>query len=192
MLDFRQTVEVETLHELLPQLNHYRLLTLTPGCTQSRVEEAYRRESRAYHPDRFYGLENQDLLEKINDIYARINESYAVLKVAGLRAFYDRLIDEFPDKGGLGKDELEMLRDAQRNPTQAIKHPKAKRFYDLALKARDAKDWNGTVMNLQFALGFEQGNTVLETALEQARARLEEVKKAKATEGNYRIKIIPD
>ena len=49
------------------------------------------------------------------------------------------------------------------------------------------KDWNGVVMNLQFALNYEESNPVLKEKLAEAKEKLSEKKERE--KNPYKIKI---
>ena len=46
------SIEVNTLHEILDELDYYRLLQLDPDCVQGDIEPASRAASKKHHPDR--------------------------------------------------------------------------------------------------------------------------------------------
>ena len=48
-----QTVEIETLKELLDELDYYTVLQVDPLAPMDVIERAYRAEARRLHPDRF-------------------------------------------------------------------------------------------------------------------------------------------
>ena len=50
------SIEVNTLHEILDELDYYRLLQLDPDCVQGDIEPASRAASKKHHPDRVSAL----------------------------------------------------------------------------------------------------------------------------------------
>ena len=64
----RMRIEIETLHELVDELNYYRLLQLDCDCAQDEIGPAFRRESRRLHPDRMATFKDATFREKGNYI----------------------------------------------------------------------------------------------------------------------------
>lgn len=65
--------------------NHYAVLGLSPGATQSEIARAYREQSKRYHPDRNPGFQ-----ELATERLQALNEAYEVLNDPDRRADYDR------------------------------------------------------------------------------------------------------
>jgi hypothetical protein len=87
---------------------------------------------------------------------------------------------------GVNKAELEAEKEALAgggivNDKNAIK------YWDLAEIATMNKDWNGVVMNLQFALNYEANNPILKEKLAEAKDLLSEKKNKE--KNPYKIKI---
>ncbi len=176
-LDLRTRIEVETLHEVLDEVDFYALLQVPRTAGQTEIEGAFASESRRFHPDAYFGVRDPHFLRKITAIYRKTSEAYSVLKDPELKARYD-------GKLGIGdaapsKEELEQEAEDGKSAEQEICQTRqGRRYYDLAMTAQRNGDFNGMAMNLHFALSFERGNAVIEEQLAEAKAVLEE-KKAK-------------
>ena len=48
-----QSIEIETIAELLPELNYYQILQVDPLAPANVIEKSYRSEARRLHPDRY-------------------------------------------------------------------------------------------------------------------------------------------
>src|SRR2546423_10961795 len=81
-------IEAAALAQVLDELDYFQILKIGQGAAPHEIKSAYYRESRAYHPDRFYQLPNTDLKESIGRIYKRINEAYVCLRDDVKRAKY--------------------------------------------------------------------------------------------------------
>lgn len=178
-LDLKTRVEIETLHEFLDEISFYALLQLPESASRDDIEFAFAQESRKFHPDRFFGVRNPQFLRNLTAIYRKISEAHSVLKDGDLKARYDKKIgiasstgSEDISKAGLVQ-ESEMEDKAQRIVCATRQ---GRRYYDLAMTARRANDLTGVVMNIQFALSFEGGNTTLKEMLAQAKKDLEALK----------------
>ena len=69
------SIEVNTLHEILDELDYYRLLQLDPDCIQGEIEPAARAASRKHHPDRVSAIGDDDISSKANEIFQRVKEA---------------------------------------------------------------------------------------------------------------------
>ena len=185
----RLQIEIETLHELLPHLDYYKVLQLDPSAEQARIGERFRDESRRLHPDRMRAMGDAGLKEQANALYQLINEAYKVLKDPEERARYDALLEQ---------GVLRMTDDAKAGaqadkragePESAASHPKAEKYWKMAL--RDMKDdsWKSAVMNIKFALTFEPSNEVFQEHLKTAEAAFKEAD-AKREKNPYKLRIM--
>ncbi|MFM2246949.1 MAG: hypothetical protein RL071_3023, partial [Pseudomonadota bacterium] len=185
----RYAVEIETLAELLPELDYYRILLVDKNADQEAVGEAFRRESRRLHPDRSATLSDEVVKDKANDVYRLINEAWRVLKDPEGRARYDLL---------LADGVLRMTDDAKAgaasdkragDPESAVTHPKAEKYWKMALRDFNDGQFKSCVMNIQFALNFEPGNEVMKEYLEKATKSRDE-EESKKEKNPYKLRIM--
>src|SRR5207237_5156695 len=80
--------EVHALVAVLDELDYFQILKVPQSASPMEIKQAYYRESRAYHPDRFFQLQDLELKEAIGRIYKRINEAYVILRDDQKRAKY--------------------------------------------------------------------------------------------------------
>jgi curved DNA-binding protein CbpA len=92
----RVTDEVQKQIEMIDQtylsLSHkdyYTLLGVTSKADLAQIKAAYYRLARKFHPDRFYGLDDVVLKEKIDIIFSTINVAYETMKNSRARHMYD-------------------------------------------------------------------------------------------------------
>ena len=163
---FAQQVEVETLHEILVEIDHYAILRLTTDCTQDEIHEAFREESRRMHPDRFAAFPVDEIKQKAGDIYKAVNKAYKVLKNPDTRADYDQELRD-DGKGDGGEDEM----------SNAARHPMAEKYWALALQNWEEENFKGCVMNIKFCLNYEPENEVFKELLDKAQAAAIEMAK---------------
>ncbi len=176
-LDLRTRFEIETLHEVLDEVDFYALLQVPKTAGRPEIEQAFAKESRRFHPDAYFGVRDPHFLRKITAIYRKSSEAYSVLKDPELKARYDSQMGiAGPDAN---KKELEEeLEEAKAAEDEVCKTRQGRRYYDLAMTSKRNNDFNSMAMNLHFALSFERGNAIIEEQLAEAKAVLEE-KKAK-------------
>ena len=194
-LDLRQRVEVEVIAGMLEDLDYYRILKLKPGAPAGDVERAFGDQSKAFHPDRFFGVRDPKFMRMVTAIYKRVQESYQVLRDPELKKMYDHKMGFRKAKDGstvskaghVGKADLEREKAASEG-ADLVEDKRARKYWDLAQIAVMNQDWNGVVMNLQFAMTYEKDNPILNEQL--ARAKIELDRKKNQEINPYKIKIV--
>lgn len=182
-------IEIETLHEILPELDYYRLLQVDPEAPQEAIDPAWRRESRRLHPDRFAALQDPRLKDKANEIFRTVSEAWRTLKDPEARARYDQ-----EREGGSRRVSAEALAAVEKDravaadPALAATHPKAEKYWKMALQNWREGNYKGCVMQIQFALTFEPSNAVFQEWLDKAKSLADE--KAKTDSNPYKLRIV--
>lgn len=183
----RAVYEVETMHELLEELNYYQLLLIEPDCEQTDIEPAFRRESRRLHPDRLARLGSGPFQVKANKIYRSINEAYRTLRDPDTRAAYDaehrmgaaRLSDD-------GRRDAQSSAAAAADPEQAARTEKGGKYWRMGLQCWRDEDFSGAVMQIQFAMSFEPDNEVFKDWHKKAKEKAAE---SKRNENPFKLRI---
>ncbi len=85
----RQIEMIEQTYTSLAYKDYYTLLGVTTQADLPEVKAAYYRLARKFHPDRYYGLEDLVVKEKIDIIFSTINVAYETLKNSRARQAYD-------------------------------------------------------------------------------------------------------
>jgi len=183
-------VELETLHELLDELDYYKILLLDRDAPQADVDPSFRAVSRKFHPDRLARLNDEELKEKANDIFRLANEAYRHLKDPDTRARYDMgLADGNLRMSADGRSKAAKDAAAKNNPELAAKTPQGEKYFKMALKCWGDGDFRGAVMQIRFAIQFEPGNAVFEEWLEKAEVAQENAS-AKKDMNPYKLRIV--
>jgi len=159
---------VEQVFPKLDQLTYYDLLGVASGASLQEIRASFYRMSHDLHPDRYHRIDNRELRDQLETIYARMCEGYRVLTIPERRAAYTRVL-------GDGKKRLSTIdRDARgpHNPEDGIKHEEAKKFFRLGMISLGSKDWKGAVMNFNFAKSFEPTSAIIKQKLSEAQAGL--------------------
>ena len=181
----RSRVEIETIHELLPELDHYQLLGLTPDAAQADVDVAFRGASRRLHPDRHAAGATAEFRAQANEVFRAVSEAYRILRDPDTRAAYDT-----QRRAGLSAESKAVTEaaEAARDPAKAARTPKGERYWKLALHAWNEQNYQSCLMNIDFALTFEPANETFKEWKATAKVLADEQKKGK--EGNtYKIRI---
>jgi len=183
------SIEVNTLHEILDELDYYRLLQLSQDCVQGDIEPAARSASKKHHPDRVSALGDAGVSAKANEIFQRVKEAGENLTDPDKRAQYDEVL-----KAGVLRMTEEALALAEKerlkseSPEHAASDPKAEKYWHMALKDWDDKNYKGCVMNIQFALSFEPDNEIMKEWLNKAKTA--STKKSAETKNPYKLRIV--
>lgn len=185
----RMRIEMETLHELLPEVDYYRLLQVDPTVSGVDIDRAFRTESRRLHPDRYVALGDAALSEKANDVYRRLNEASRALKDPELRTRYDEELRAGANRASDGaRDQAEKDRNQAQSPEQAANNPKSEKYWLMALRDWNQANFKGCIMNIQFAMSFEPENQIFAEWL--AKAKEAEKEKSKENFNPYKLRIV--
>ncbi len=161
--------EAETLAQLLDQLDYFQVLKLEQTATPNQIKDAFHRESRAFHPDRFHALPDSPLKRNVGRIYKRVTEAYVILRDDVARKKYLEDING-PDRAAKLRftpaDEQE-AREAQKkaHAEQIGTTVKGRQLYAQALKDVEAEKPEAAQRNLKMALTFEPGNQLFKDKL---------------------------
>ena len=170
--EVRARTEIETLHQLLDDLDYYRLLLVSRTAAVHEIETAFRAQTKALHPDHFFALDEADLKSKAQEIFRRINEAWRTLKDPTLREAYDR---ELKKQGGvrMSSAQRELAERAKRQAndvTEVARTPNGRRHWEMALRDLAAKNMKGAVLNGEIALKYEPNNRAIAKWIVKVRA----------------------
>lgn len=174
-LDATQLADLEARCARLDQLDYFEILMVERTAAPAEIKKAFYRESRAYHPDRFYKVTDQVLKDKVNELYKRVTEAYYVLRDDTKRRQYlaDVTGPERAKKLRFTEaSEVETRQAARRQQEEQIgTHPKGRQFYQTAMADAEAGRFAAAERNLKMALTFEPQNA-------RYKEKLAEVQKA--------------
>jgi len=171
-------LEVEALAETLDQLDYFGVLKVPQAATPVEIKQAYYRESRAYHPDRFAALPSAEFKDLVGRIYRRVNEAYTVLRDDRKRARY--LADVTgPDRARKLRftevEETGVKQEQQKKIEEQFgQTPNGRKFYAAALVEIEGQRWETAARALKSALMYEPDNAKFKELLAQAEKALDE------------------
>lgn len=88
------TIErINEVYESCEHLDHYSILGLKRSATAEEIKKGYYRAAKQFHPDLHFSLP-EDMKEKLNDIFSRINTAYAALKNESSKKEYDKPLSD--------------------------------------------------------------------------------------------------
>jgi len=177
-------LRLETLHEIVDELDYYRLLQLNQNCEQQEISVAFRQMSVQFHPDK---SPHMDLTDKSTYIFTSINEAFRVLKSPESRMSYDHQLAQ----GQIRIDDTVLQSDGVKSrsndPSQAATTDNSKKYWTLGLQDYETGNFDSAILNIRFALQFEPKNEVFQEWLEKAQ---EAAKKAPKKESNpYKLRL---
>ena len=151
-------IEAHALAQVLDELDYFQILKIGQGTAPGEIKAAYYRESRAYHPDRFFRTESADLREAVGRIYKRINEAYVCLRDDARRSKY--LVDvSGPDRQKklrfVEQSEQELKKDKEQEIGTT---PQGRKFFMAGLSDMAAQRFAAAERNFKMALTYEPGN----------------------------------
>ena len=151
-------IEAQALAQILDELDYFQILKVGQGASPVEIKTAYYRESRAYHPDRFFQLPASDLKEAIGRIYKRINEAYVCLRDDARRTKY--LTDvSGPDRARklrfVEASEQELKKDKEQEIGIT---PQGRKFFMAGLQDLAEKRFAAAERNFKMAITYEPAN----------------------------------
>jgi DnaJ-class molecular chaperone len=170
-------IEVEALAGAVDQLDYFGILKIPRTAAPAEIKEAYYRESRAFHPDRFAAYPDAAFREMVGKVYRRVNEAYTVLRDDRKRARYVADVSG-PERAQKLRfteaEEAQVKEDQKRKLEEQLgQTPNGRKFYAAALVELNAQRFEGAVRALRSALMYEPANARFKEALASAEKLLE-------------------
>lgn len=163
-------IEVEAVSGILDGLDYYQVLKVPQDAGASEIKLAFHRESRTYHPDRLFHLDDPELKSRVHRIYKRITEAYSVLREPEMRAKYTADIG-----GPLREQKLRYDEESESERRRAREEeigatPNGRKFYGAGMVDLEAGRWEAAVRNFKVALMYEPQNQLFHSRLREADA----------------------
>jgi DnaJ-class molecular chaperone len=168
-------IEVQALVQVLDELDYFQILKIAATADPREIKQAYYRESRNYHPDRFYQVKSVELRESVVRIYKRINEAYVVLRDDAKRAKYAI------DVGGAEREKKLRFVEASEQELKKDKEqeigttPQGRKFFQAGMMDLSAQRWASAERNFKMALTYEPANANYKARRDEAAKQLKAV-----------------
>ena len=179
----QQAAQVAQLAAQLSALDYFQVLKLAATATPDEIKKAFYRESRIFHPDRFFHLADDAGKTSLSTIYKRVTEAYYFLKDDQKRRKYAADVAGPDRKNRLRfteASEVETKAEVKKQAEEEIgTHPKGRSFYAAAQKEMAADNWNGAQRSLKTALTYEPSNARYKAELLKVEEKLHAIFKAK-------------
>ena len=167
-------IEVQVISQAVEDMDYFQILKLSQESSAGELKKAYYRESRLYHPDRYYHLPASPLKTQIDKIYKRITEAYTVLRDPEKRGQYLEGINGPDRESKLRYTEASEADQKQQAYEREGKTPQARQAFKAAQADMAAERWEAAVRNLKTAIMYDSENPYfkeqLTLATEKAKA----------------------
>jgi DnaJ-class molecular chaperone len=185
-----QATELARLASALDDEDYFQMLQLPQRAVSGDIKRAFYRESRVYHPDRFYHLPSDDAKEHINTIYKRITEAYYVLRDDAKRKKY--LADlAGPDRASKLRyseaSDAEQKAETKKAAEEEFgANPKSRQFFKSALADLAAQNWSSAERNLKMGLTYDPANQKFKDRLVEVQKKLDDQRRGSGN--SFKIK----
>ncbi|MGV3624277.1 MAG: DnaJ domain-containing protein [Archangium sp.] len=177
-LSAQQAGELRALAASLDTLDYFGVLCIPQTATPGEIKKAFYRESRTYHPDRFFHLPDSQEKTDLGAVYRRITESYYVLRDDAKRKKY------LADLAGAERSnklryteatEAELKAEVRKSVDEEFgNNPKSRPFFKSALADIEKQNWASAERNLKMGLTYDRDNARFKEHLTMVQAKIEE------------------
>lgn len=172
--------KVSELYINIDNMDYYQLLGVPRDAKPGDIKAAYHRLTKQYHPDKLFRKGSAEVRERLQYIFAHINEAYRVLSKKDSRREYDRTLRaertkvppsftaiSRPDAGRKAVSvsaSYPPVPPPPREKPRSMPNPfmetvlKAKRLYELALDDINKKNYRAAKQNLRIASSLDPFN----------------------------------
>ena len=161
-------IEAQALAQIMDELDYFQILKIPQTASPPEVKRSYYRESRTYHPDRFFLMGGGELKDALSRIYKRINEAYVCLRDDARRAKYIADVNS-PDRAKrlrfVEASEQELKKDKEQEIGTT---PQGRKFFTAGLQDMAAQRFASAERNFKMALTYEPGNANYKTKMNEA------------------------
>jgi curved DNA-binding protein CbpA len=151
-------IEAQALSQVLDELDYFQILKVPTSASPVEIKRSYYRESRTYHPDRFFQTPAGELKDAVSRIYKRINEAYVCLRDDARRSKYTVDVAG-PERAKklrfVEASEQELKKDKEQEVGTT---PQGRKFFMAGLQDLTAQRFASAERNFKMALTYEPGN----------------------------------
>ena len=159
--------KVLTVAQILDQLDYYKILSVANTATLGQIRQAYHKQSRMFHPDRYYHVENEDFKLGIYAISKRVTEAYVTLRDAQKRRFYDKQLAESQGEK-LRYDEQSAQQQKQDKKEEIGKTEQGRKMYQQGIRELKLKQYEKAERSFKMAMVYEPDNELFKKMADEA------------------------
>ena len=177
-MDTSTREEAMVLAKLIDEMDYYQVLRVEPKAPLEQIRKAYHQQSKHFHPDRYYQLEDPEFKESIYRIAKRITEAYTALRDVPKRRSYDQQLEKSQHKNLRLTDEA--VQEQKKSQEEQIgKTDKGRKMYQQGMQELNRKSYATAERSFKMALAYEPENALFKKMMEEA---------AKNIKTDYRVK----
>jgi curved DNA-binding protein CbpA len=166
-VDPKFATQVITVAKVIDQLDYYKILSVKPDSTLSQIREAYHKQTRIFHPDRYFHVQDEEFKQGIYVISKRVTEAYVTLRDAQKRRFYDQQLAE-TSGAKLRYDEESAQQHKQAKVEETGKTEQGRKMYQQGLREMKSKNFVAAERSFKMALAYESDNELFKQMAEEA------------------------
>lgn len=172
VLDPKKKIEINSISILIDELDYFQILKVKQDCTLQELKSAYFRESREYHPDKYYN-EPPELSKKVTTIFKRITEAYKIINDPETREIYTKSIS-----GSERSKNLRFIHGVRGGGPREDEGstPMGRKYFQMAKLAFNNMDYKSAKINFQLAAQMEPNNETFKQYLTQVAEKLRKKK----------------
>ncbi len=153
--------------QVLDHIDYYQLLQVDPRASVGQIREAYHRQSKLFHPDRYFHLADDKLKKAIYRISKRVTEAYVTLRDPRKRQFYDKQLVE-SERRLLRYTEQSEQQDKEEKKQQKAKTEKGRQLYQQGMQEMKRKNFVAAERTFKMAMAYEPDNELFKQLAEEA------------------------
>ena len=183
-IDPQQAAALRKLAQGRDALDYFQTLGIAQTATPGEIKKAFYRESRTFHPDRFFHLADSQEKRDIGSIYKRVTEAYYVLRDDTKRKKY------LADLAGSERNSKLRYTDATATELKAETrktveeefgtNPKARPFFKTALAEFEKGNLPAAHTALKMGLTYEPGNARFKEKLVEVQTKIEDSRRGQS------------
>jgi len=168
---FTFAIEAEAVANLLDSLDYFQVLKVDRNASPAELKAAFYRESRLYHPDRVFHVDDPALKANVHRVYKRVTEAWSVLRDEEKRRKYLADISGPQREQKLRWTEESEVERKRAREEEVGSTPNGRKFYAAGMAAVEAGRFDEALRNFKAALMYEPQNARYREMAEQAKAR---------------------
>ncbi|MBN2494974.1 MAG: DnaJ domain-containing protein [Deltaproteobacteria bacterium] len=170
-LDPKFVGQVIALAKVIDKFDYYKILQVQRQASLGQIRKAYHKQSRIFHPDRYFHLDDKAFKDSIFRISKRVTEAYVTLRDAQKRSFYDKQLEETQGQKLRYTEESDQAQK-QSKKEEIGKTDQGRRMYRQGMQLLDRKDFRGAERAFKMAAAYEPDNELFKQKAEEAGAQI--------------------
>ncbi len=154
-----QLQQISKAAQMLDQMDYFQVLKIPAGANPGDIKAAFFKQSRVWHPDRFYRRVPDEVYQQVMRIYMRVSEAYSVLRDEKTRPLYEGRIKGPERTKSLRYDRAqEEAKQRAKKDEDICKTEPAKKYAKMAFTALVQRNLASAEINFKLALAMEPDN----------------------------------